>query len=253
MRRPRVAIYRSWEAPMPEGWTRWVLDQYGFDWTNVWDDDVRGGALSDFDILILPAQSERGIREGHEPGSMPEQYVGGLGEEGTMAMRTFVEGGGRVVAFDDAVDYAISTFDLPFRNVVRGVPSQDFFVPGSIVRLEVEPRHPLAYGVEEDAVTLFAGSQVLERTDGGARAGVSTPVCYARSGYLVSGWTLGGDEYLAGRTAAAQVEVGEGDVVLFAFTPHFRGQPRNTFKLLFNALVGASTDGLPTGDALDCR
>jgi hypothetical protein len=49
------------------------------------------------------------------------------------------------------------------------------------------------------------------------------------------------------------VEVGEGDVVLFAFTPHFRGQPRNTFKLLFNALVGASTDGLPTGDALDCR
>jgi hypothetical protein len=253
MRRPRVAIYRSWEAPMPEGWTRWVLDQYGFDWTNLWDDDVRGGALSDFDVLILPAQSERGIREGHEPGSMPEQYVGGLGEEGTTAMRTFVEGGGRVVAFDDAVDYAISTFDLPFRNVVRGVPSQDFFVPGSIVRLEVEPRHPLAYGVEEDAVTLFAGSQVLERTDGGARAGVSTPVCYARSGYLVSGWTLGGDEYLAGRTAAAQVEVGEGDVVLFAFTPHFRGQPRNTFKLLFNALVGASTDGLPTGDALDCR
>jgi hypothetical protein len=69
----------------------------------------------------------------------------------------------------------------------------------------------------------------------------------------VSGWTLGGDDYLAGRTAAATVEVGEGDVVLFAFTPHFRGQPRNTFKLLFNALVGATTDGLSTATSLSCR
>ena len=253
VRMPRVAIYRSWEAPMPEGWTRWVLDQYGFAWENVWDEDVRGGALSGFDVLILPDQSERGIREGHEPGSMPEQYVGGLGEEGTAAVRAFVEGGGRLVAFDAAVDYAITTFGLPFRNTVREASSQDFFIPGSIIRLEVEPSHPLAYGVEEDAVTLFAGSQVLERTDGGDRDGVTTPVCYAREDYLVSGWTLGGDEYLAGRTAAAQLEVGEGDVVLFAFTPHFRGQPRNTFKLLFNALVGASTEGdAAAAPGLDC-
>ena len=107
-------------------------------------------------------------------------------------------------------------------------------------------------GMQEDAVTLFARSQVLERT-GTARVGVSTPVCYADSDYLISGWTLGGDEYLAGRTAAAQVAVGEGQVVLFAFTPHFRGQPRNTFKLLFNALMNSSTEGLPDASGLDCR
>jgi hypothetical protein len=253
VRMPRVAIYRSWQAPMPEGWTRWVLTQYGFAWENVWDQDVQQGRLSDFDVLILPDQSERGIQEGHEAGSMPEQYVGGLGEEGTAAVRAFVEGGGRVVAFDAAVDYAVTTFGLPFRNTVREASSQDFFIPGSIVQLEVDPTHPLAYGMEDDAVTLFAGSQVLERTDGGDRAGVATPACYARSDYLVSGWTLGGDEYLAGRTAAATVDVGEGDVVLFAFTPHFRGQPRNTFKLLFNALMGATTDGLSTTTSLSCR
>jgi hypothetical protein len=63
---------------------------------------------------------------------------------------------------------------------------------------------------------------------------------------------LGGDEYLAGQTATAQVAVGSGQVVLFSFTPHFRGQPRNTFKLLFNALWGASTDGLPMGSGLGC-
>ena len=83
--------------------------------------------------------------------------------------------------------------------------------------------------------------------------GVSTPVCYAESDYLISGWILGGDEYLAGRTAAVQAALGSGQVVLFAFSPHFRGQPRNTFKLLFNALVGSSTEGPPDGIGLGCR
>jgi len=250
VRAPRVAIYRSWSAPMPEGWTRWVLDEYGIEWQNVWDADVQGGALSDFDVVILPAQGESGIRDGNTPGSIQERYVGGLGTEGGAALQSFVEDGGWVVAFDAAVDYAISTFDLPFRNRTRGVPSQDFFLPGSIIRLEVDVTHPLGYGMDADAVTLFARSQVLEPT--ARRAGVSTPVCYPETDYLVSGWTLGGDEYLAGQTATAQVAVGSGQVVLFAFTPHFRGQPRNTFKLLFNALWGASTEGLPMGGGAAC-
>ena len=250
VRAPRVAIYRSWRAPMPEGWTRWVLDEYGIAWQNLWDADIQGGALSEFDVIVLPAQEESGIRDGNAPGSMPEQYVGGLGAEGAAALRSFVEDGGWLVAFDAAVDYAISTFALPFRNRTRGVSSQDFFLPGSIIRLEVDPTHPLGYGMDADAVTLFARSQVLEPTV--RRPGVSTPVCYPETDYLVSGWTLGGDEYLAGQTAAAQVAVGSGQVVLFAFTPHFRGQPRNTFKLLFNALWGAATEQLPTGAGAAC-
>jgi len=253
VRMPRVAIYRSWQAAMPEGWTRWVLDQYGFQYENVWDADVREGALANFDVLLLPSQGEAGIRDGHEAGSMPQQYVGGLGEVGVQAVRSFVEGGGRLVAFDRAVDFAIESFNLPFRNTVLGVSTQDFFLPGSIVQLRVDADHPLGYGLAEDAVTLFARSQVLERTDGGRTPGVSTPVCYADSDYLISGWVLGGDEYLAGRTAAAQVSVGSGEVVLFAFQPHFRGQPRNTFKLLFNSLVGASTAGSAPMGGLPCR
>jgi hypothetical protein len=251
---PRIAIYRSWGAAMPEGWTRWTLDQYGLPWENVWDDDVRGGALSDFDVLVIPDQSANGIRDGNGPGSMPEAYVGGLGERGTAAIRSFVEEGGWLVAFDEAVDYTIGAFDLPFRNVVRGLSTQEFFLPGSIIRLELDGGHPLNWGMPDEATTLFARSQVLERTDGGTTPGITTPICYAEDDYLVSGWTLGGDEYLAGRTAAATSAVGEGQVVLFAFTPHFRGQPRNTFKLLFNALVGATTEGVDLKEGgLDCR
>lgn len=254
VRMPRVAIYRSWQARMPEGWTRWVLDQYGFAWENVWDADVREGALSDYDVLIVPSQSVRGIREGHGPGDMPPEYVGGLGDAGVAAVESFVRDGGRLVAVDQSVDFAIDLFDLPFRNAVAGVSSQEFFLPGSIIQLRVDQSHPLGWGLAPDAMTLFARSQVLERTDAGRTPGVSTPVCYAESDYLVSGWTLGGDEYLAGRTAVAQAAVHEGDVVLLAFDPIFRGQPRNTFKLFFNALMGAATEGLPTARVgLGCR
>lgn len=260
-RPPRVAIYRSWQAPMPEGWTRWVLDQYGFEWENVWDADVRGGDLSRFDVILLPSQASGGIANGNLPETMPEEYTGGLGEPGAAALRAFVESGGWLVAVDQAVDYAIETFGLPFRNRARGLSSQEFFIPGSVIRLDVDPSHPLGYGMDEAAMALFSRSQVLERT-GGAAGGagaagnigrISTPVCYAASDFLVSGWTLGGEEVLAGYPAAAQIGVGEGQVVLFAFRPHFRGQPRNTFKLLFNALAASSTEGLPESPGLNCR
>jgi hypothetical protein len=251
VRSPRVAIYRSYQAAMPEGWTRWTLDRYGIEWENVWNEDIRSGDLSRFDVVVLPSQSASGIENGHSPTSMRPEFAGGLGVEGADALEAYVQSGGRVVAFDRAVDYAIRTFELPFVNRVGGLPSQDFFIPGSIIRLDVDVSDPLGWGMAPDAVALFARSQVLERT--GDATGVSTPVCYADSDFLVSGWTLGGDEHLAGRTAAARVEHGDGDVILFAFTPHFRGQPRNTFKLFFNALVGAVTDGSAGGTGLPCR
>ncbi len=176
VRAPEIAIYRSFQAAMPEGWTRWTLDEYGLEWENVWDADVRTGDLSRFDVIILPSQSSSGIESGHSTENMPAEYTGGLGAEGAAALRSFVEDGGRVVAFDQAVDYAIATFGLPFRNRVRGLPSQDFFIPGSIIQLAVDATHPLGYGMAEDAVTLFARSQVLERTGGGGRVGLDPGV-----------------------------------------------------------------------------
>jgi ribosomal protein S18 acetylase RimI-like enzyme len=59
---------------------------------------------------------------------------------------------------------------------------------------------------------------------------------------LMSGY-LSGASAIAGRATLAVAPLGRGDIVMFGFRPQHRGQSVGTFKLLFNALLGA---GAPT-------
>ena len=62
---PRVGIYQSYDPSMDEGWTRWVLDHYQFDYTKLHNEDIKPGDLRKrFDAIILPDQ-----RVGLHPGT----------------------------------------------------------------------------------------------------------------------------------------------------------------------------------------
>ena len=245
MHAPRVGIYRSWVSSMPEGWTRWLLDGYGIDWESLTNDQVRSGDLGRYDIVIVPAQSADAIYEGHDARRMPAEYVGGLGAEGTAALRRYVEEGGWLLAFDDAVDYAIDRLELPVRNVTRELDDQDFFIPGSLIRIDVDTADPLARGMPGEATAMFARSQALEVGAGLAASDVDVFSSYRTEDFLLSGWHLGGERHLAGKAAGVRVPLGSGQVVLIGFTPHFRGQSRNTYKLLLNPILQSATEHAP--------
>jgi hypothetical protein len=254
---PRIGLYKSWVSNMDEGWTRWVLEQSEFPLDTLHDADIQNGNLESYDVIIVPSQAPGRIMAGHSPGTMPAEYVGGLGVEGAAALKAYVQGGGTVVALDEAADFAIEQFGLPVRNAVRDVPQQDFFIPGSLIQLKVDTDQPTAYGMQEDAAAFFVRSRAFEVT-APARAGemrapdqpVDVVARYAENDLLLSGWALGADEYIAGKPAVVKVRSGEGNVVLFGFRPQFRGQPRGTFKLFFNAIHGAAAD-LPKPDIAD--
>ncbi|HEX2092939.1 MAG TPA: M14 family metallopeptidase [Longimicrobiaceae bacterium] len=232
-RAPRIAVYKSWAEPMAEGWTRWTLDRHGIRYDTLHDADVqRGGLARRYDVILFQDQSKESILEGFPARVMPEPYAGGLGERGVAALREFVQGGGRLVAVEEATDFAIEAFELPVRNAVAGLRPQDFYIPGSILRLRLQGGDPLARGADAETIAWYwDSSRAFEVSDPSVRVVAR----YGEGNPLLSGWILG-PEHVAGKPALLEARVGRGSVVLFGFQPDYRGQSIATWPLLFNAL-----------------
>jgi hypothetical protein len=234
--RARVALYRPWTDAIDEGWTRWLLEQYEFPFTTLRDAEARAGNLrAAYDVIILPSIAAPRLIEGNRAGSVPDEYAGGLGTAGVAALSAFVQAGGTLVALDASTQLAIDALELPVRNVVQGLPPEQFFCPGSLVRLDLDASQPLAFGMLERNAAFFAFSSAFE-TDGGT--GVRVAARYGAKDILMSGW-LEGEGMLAGRAAVVEAQAGLGRVVLIGFRAQHRGQSQATFRLLFNAIFAA--------------
>jgi len=240
--RPRVALYKPWVESIDEGWTRWLLEQYEFPFENIVDADIRrGGLRARFDAIIIPDMSADRLVAGHPAGTMPPEYVGGLGPEGTEMLRQFVAGGGTLVALDSASELAINILGAPVKDVTRGLSPNEYFCPGSVIKLELDA-DPLTYGVPRSTSGFCAFNGAFDvlpaaagTPTGTAPATVRIVGHYAASGVLQSGW-LEGERVIAGKGAMAEIKSGLGRAILFAFRPQHRAQSHATFRLFFNAL-----------------
>ena len=246
IRRARVGLYKPWVENIDEGWTRWLLEQYEFPFKNVSDADVRGGELrAQFDVIILPDAPPERLLSGHPPGVVPEQYTGGLGEEGVTSLRQFVETGGTLVALDSAGALVANILDLPVRDVAQAAGPTEFFCPGSIVGLELDPSNPLAFGMPARTAAFFSYSAAYELSPalptpeghGGPAQQATIEIVgrYPARDVLMSGW-LEGERVIAGRGAVLTARAGLGRAVLIGFRAQHRGQSHATFRLLFNAI-----------------
>jgi hypothetical protein len=243
------ALFKSRVPSMDEGWTRWMLNRAQVRYVSLEEMFVREGNLWDkFSTIIIPDQPARTILNGYARGAMPEELTGGLGEEGVKALREFVEQGGKLVFLNRASEFAIEQFKLPIRNVVAGVPRREFYVPGSILRLELDTSHPMAQGMPRESIAWAENSPVFELIEAGETPALpandfSVPAGNVRvigwypkdKDPLLSGWLLGGDR-IKGKAALVEVKMGQGRIVLFGFRPQYRGQSLATFPLLFNSL-----------------
>ncbi len=164
---------------------------------------------------------------------LPVEYVGGLGESGIAALRSFVESGGTLICLDQSCALPIEELKLPIRDVARAASADDFFCPGSLVALDLDPLQPDAYGMPPHTAAFFVSSSAYEVSQGAA--GVQIGAQYGSHDLLISGW-LEGERVIAGRPAVVDVKVGAGRVVLLGFPVQHRGQSNATFRLLFNAI-----------------
>jgi hypothetical protein len=233
--RPRVGLYRPWTASMDEGWSRWLLERYGFRFESLYNADVQAGDLSDrYDVIVIPAARSRSLMDGYAEGTVPPRYAGGLGEPGIRALEAFVRAGGTLVCMNESSEMCIAQLHLPVKNAVAGVRRQDFFASGSILQVRTDPGHPLMAGMPEMANVFFDSSPVFAPEDGFEGTVVSA---YPTDGSpLMSGYLLG-EQHLQGWGAEVVADVGAGHVVLIGFRPQWRGQPFGTFRVLFNSIL----------------
>ncbi len=229
---PRVALYKSWQEPMTAGWQRWVFDQHAMPYDTLHDADIRAGALASYDVLIFQSQEPSSIRDGFGPGEVPAPYVGGLAGQGSDEVRAFVRNGGRVVAVEGATEYVAELFGLALRDATSRLSGSEFYIPGSLLRLELEVGSELTEGMRSEVAAWFwEGSRAFEVSDPRVRVAAR----YGSGDPLLSGWAIGG-QHLEGEPAILEADLGPGSVVLFGFQPNYRGQSMATWPLLFNAI-----------------
>jgi hypothetical protein len=232
----RVGIYKGSIGNMDEGWTRYVFDTFNVPYSSLKDNDVRQGSLSSqFDVILLPSQRSRDMAEGNAGGSLPPEYTGGMTEAGATNLKAFVNDGGTLVCFDAACELTIKQFNLPIKNALEGLRSSDFYCPGSVVTLELDNKNPLTATLPQTLPGYFINSSAFSTTD----SSVQVVARYAKDNVLQSGWLLG-ESKLRGQIALAEVPVGKGKIVLFAFRPQHRGQTWATLPLLWNVLSAAA-------------
>ncbi len=239
VRLARVGLYRQWGSNIDEGWTRWLLEQYHYAPTSVYNKDMQAGGLkSKFDVLILPdmggrgTSAEKSLLEGFSADDEPAPYAGGIGAKGTEALKRFVADGGTLVAFSKTADAVIGLLDLPVENVLAGLKPEQFFCSGALLKLDVQPG-PATAGLPAHPTGMFESGPAFAPRDG--FQGTVLARYPAEENPLLSGM-LKGPQAIQGKAAAVQVAYGKGTVYLYGFRPQWRGQSQGTYKFLFNTL-----------------
>jgi len=262
----RIAMYQRYGGGnMDEGWTRLMFEQFDVPFKSIMDAEIKKGDLNaSHDVIVLPADSiaamtgerpqgtgaggatgGRGAGAGGGQDTTPPEYRSGFGADGVKALQAFVQKGGTLVTFAQAGDLPIQRFGLPLRNVVAGLPSKEFWAPGSTLRVRFDRQHPLAYGMPAEGFALFTvGSQAYEVTSTETSQDVEIFSTYGERDILQSGWLLG-ESVIARKAAAVAVKHGDGKVVLIGFRPQHRDQTHGTFKLVFNALLNGPVSRTP--------
>ncbi len=257
----RIALYDQYGGLMPSGWLRFLFEQFEFPYTVVYPQTLDAGNLNaSFDALVfsdgaitIPGRdglAGGGRSEQPKPETLPAEYRPWLGritpEKTVPQIRSFVENGGTVLAIGSSTALA-QYLKLPVSNAIvevnkgveQPVPSDRFYIPGSLIKAQIDNTKPIAYGMPATADVFFDRSPAFRLAPDAAQEGVETIAWYGQGTLLDSGWALG-QGYLNDSVAVAQVKLGKGTVMLYGPEVTFRGQPHGTFKLLFNGLAYGS-------------
>ena len=256
----RIALWDTYGGSMASGWVRWMMEQYHYNATVIYPQDIDAGDLkSKYDVIVfvggaipaLPGAGATGRGGGGfgapNPQDVPEEFRKQTGrvtaDKSIPQLKKFLEDGGKIVTIGSSTNLAYH-LQLQVRNamveIVNGMekrlPDEKYYVPGSVLKVEVDNKQQANWGMEHQADVYFDNSPVFKLTGDAIASGKIKPLMWFNSATpLRSGWTWG-QAYLQDGVTAFEANIGKGK--LYAFGPEiaFRAQTHGTFKLLFNQL-----------------
>lgn len=242
---------------MDEGWTRYVLDDLGIPFTTLHNKDFKGTKKKkvdlneNFDAIIFASEDSDIIKSGRPSpssqssrrpsGTTPPEYEGGIGKEGIDALKAFVENGGILVTLNNACTLAFKEFQSPARDALERVSRNQFFCPTSILKVKVDNKTPIGYGMPKEAAVMFSRSLGMTTRVPSGEWDRKVVASYPQENVLFSGWLLG-EDVIARKAAVVDTKYKKGHIVLIGIRCQHRAQSHGTYKFLLNALLYPETD-----------
>ena len=196
---PRIALLHTWTDTQNEGWFRLMLEESAIPYTYISDQAVRGTAdlRSKFDVIVLPPgffgvpQLVNGFpkRVGPDGGDagvpVPWQNSettpnfagvdqtadmrGGLGFEGLLNLKKFIEDGGVFIPISGSTRLPI---DLGMVDTVTIAETRQLQARGMIARANVaDSASPIAYGYDDNLGVYFSQGPVFRVSVAGRLGG----------------------------------------------------------------------------------
>ena len=163
-----------------------------------------------------------------------------LGAKGKRALRDWVNGGGRLVAWQGGAQVAVKAGISTVR-----LGGSHTNAPGTLIRVSLDAASPLADGIGTRDWVMYQDDQTMRP---GLGSSVATFPASGTSDYATSGLTIGVDT-LAGTSALVDEAVGQGRAILFSVDPNFRAWTQGTQRLLWNAILGPDPAGVGAAPA----
>ena len=252
----RVALWDRYGGSMSSGWVRWIFEQYHFPFNLIYAKEIDAANLNDkYDVIVfvegaIPALKgaassfeERAPKENE----IPEMYKAQLGsitaQKSIPALQSFLNNGGKVITIGSSANLAYH-LNLPVRNALvemvngieRNLPGEKFYIPGSIMQVEINNDYLPNWGMPNKADVYFSSSPVFNLAPNAIAQKQVTPLAwYATTTTLRSGWAYG-QSYLKDGVAAFEANVGKGKLYVYGPEITFRAQTHSTYKMLFNQL-----------------
>jgi hypothetical protein len=253
LKAPRIGIVDTYGGLITSGWMQWVVEQFEFPYTLVYGPELDAGNLNaKYDVLLfvdgaIPGGAGRygggGGRGLPKPEEVPEKYrrmLGNITQATTLPqVKAFIQNGGTAVAIGGSTrlgEYLGLTENALTQTSADGkvtpLPSTKFYIPGSILKGQVDNKNPLGYGFGDTVDLFFDSSPVFKVKAGAAAKSVSW---FEGKDPLLSGWAWG-QKTLDGTSSIVDASYGAGKVFLLGPEVAMRGQSYGTFKFVLNGL-----------------